>query len=63
MAGKRHRPVSPEEARRLLTDGTSACSHCRPDTTARIVKRASHPPGMRGGRASAGVGVGGLTSP
>ncbi|MFI1793191.1 DUF6233 domain-containing protein [Streptomyces olivaceoviridis] len=52
------RPVSPEEARRLLTDDTSACSHCRPGTAPRIVKRASHPPGMRGGRASAAVGVG-----
>ncbi|WP_374938431.1 DUF6233 domain-containing protein [Streptomyces sp. Ru62] len=32
MAGKRHRPVGPDEARRLLADGTCACSHCRPDT-------------------------------
>ncbi|MGW3465127.1 DUF6233 domain-containing protein [Streptomyces olivaceoviridis] len=37
MAGKRHRPVSPEEARRLLTDGTSARSHCRPHTAPGIV--------------------------
>ncbi|MFF5553602.1 DUF6233 domain-containing protein [Streptomyces olivaceoviridis] len=32
MAGKRPRPVGPDEARRLLADGTSACSHCCPDT-------------------------------
>ncbi|GGZ21800.1 hypothetical protein GCM10010300_76890 [Streptomyces olivaceoviridis] len=37
MAGKRHRPISPDEARRLLADGTSACSHCRPDTALGIV--------------------------
>ncbi|MEU3862883.1 DUF6233 domain-containing protein [Streptomyces sp. NPDC028722] len=32
MAGKRRRPVDREEARRLLAEGTSACTHCRPDT-------------------------------
>ncbi|MFE9359601.1 DUF6233 domain-containing protein [Streptomyces olivaceoviridis] len=37
MAGKRPRPVGPDEARRLLADGTSACSHCRPDTALGIV--------------------------
>ncbi|MFJ3235682.1 DUF6233 domain-containing protein [Streptomyces sp. NPDC086787] len=31
MAGKRRRPVKRDEARRLLTGGTGACSHCRPD--------------------------------
>ncbi|EST17919.1 DUF6233 domain-containing protein [Streptomyces roseochromogenus] len=31
MAGKRRRPVGREEARHLLTGGTSPCSHCRPD--------------------------------
>ncbi|MFJ8364407.1 DUF6233 domain-containing protein [Streptomyces sp. NPDC093984] len=33
MAGKRHRhrPVSREEARRLLASGLHACTHCHPD--------------------------------
>ena len=31
--GKRHRPVSRDEARRLLAAGLRACSHCHPDTT------------------------------
>jgi hypothetical protein len=31
MAGKRRRPVDRDEARRLLTDGLHACSHCRPE--------------------------------
>ncbi|MGW2426745.1 DUF6233 domain-containing protein [Streptomyces sp. NPDC001709] len=31
MAGKRRRPVGRDEARHLLADGTSACTHCRPD--------------------------------
>ncbi|UFR07155.1 DUF6233 domain-containing protein [Streptomyces sp. Go40/10] len=42
MAGKRHRPVGREEARRLLADGTSACSHCRPDTSLGIIGLATH---------------------
>src|SRR5262245_46111104 len=32
IAGKRRRTIEREEARRLIADGTSACSHCRPDT-------------------------------
>ncbi|MFF3208649.1 MULTISPECIES: DUF6233 domain-containing protein [unclassified Streptomyces] len=32
MAGKRHRPVDRDEARRLLADGLRPCTHCRPDT-------------------------------
>ncbi|MFH8470603.1 DUF6233 domain-containing protein [Streptomyces sp. NPDC017991] len=30
--GKRHRPISRDEARRLLDAGLRACSHCAPDT-------------------------------
>ncbi|MER6031823.1 DUF6233 domain-containing protein [Streptomyces sp. NPDC001851] len=37
MAGKRRRPVEREEARRLLADGTSACTHCRPDAGLGII--------------------------
>ncbi|MGW0771101.1 DUF6233 domain-containing protein [Streptomyces sp. NPDC002676] len=37
MAGTRRRPVERDEARRLLADGTSACSHCRPDTGLGII--------------------------
>lgn len=37
MAGKRRRTVSREEARRLLADGTTACTHCRPDTGLGII--------------------------
>ncbi|WP_314416195.1 DUF6233 domain-containing protein [Streptomyces kroppenstedtii] len=31
--GKRRRPISRDEARRLLDAGLRACSHCAPDTT------------------------------
>ncbi|MEU2925789.1 DUF6233 domain-containing protein [Streptomyces sp. NPDC007251] len=37
MAGKRHRPAEQDEARRLLADGTSACTHCRPDASLGII--------------------------
>ncbi|MGN9821556.1 DUF6233 domain-containing protein [Streptomyces sp. SD11] len=30
--GKRRRPISRDEARRLLDAGLRACSHCSPDT-------------------------------
>ncbi|WP_247707032.1 DUF6233 domain-containing protein [Streptomyces liliiviolaceus] len=30
--GKRRRPISRDEARRLLNAGLRACSHCSPDT-------------------------------
>ncbi|MFF3968034.1 DUF6233 domain-containing protein [Streptomyces griseorubiginosus] len=30
-AGKRRRPVDRDEARRLLTSGLPACTHCHPD--------------------------------
>ncbi|MFF5538543.1 DUF6233 domain-containing protein [Streptomyces cinerochromogenes] len=50
MAGKRHRPVDREEARRLLADGTSPCSHCRPDTGLGVI-----------GLAARGIGRWGFT--
>ncbi|MFF1606075.1 DUF6233 domain-containing protein [Streptomyces mirabilis] len=31
-AGKRRRPVPRDEARRLLTSGVRACTHCKPST-------------------------------
>ncbi|MFH8939478.1 DUF6233 domain-containing protein [Streptomyces griseosporeus] len=37
MAGSRRRPVSRDEARRLLSDGLRACTHCQPDATLRII--------------------------
>ncbi|MER6066768.1 DUF6233 domain-containing protein [Streptomyces sp. NPDC001792] len=43
MAGTRRCHINREEARRLLADGTSACTHCRPDTG----------PGISGLRAAA----------
>ncbi|MFJ2263509.1 DUF6233 domain-containing protein [Streptomyces sp. NPDC087844] len=30
--GKRHKPISRDEARRLLDAGLRACGHCTPDT-------------------------------
>ncbi|MFE4994517.1 DUF6233 domain-containing protein [Streptomyces mirabilis] len=35
-AGKRRRPVPRDEARRRLTSGVRACTHCKPDTQLRI---------------------------
>ncbi|MER5347751.1 DUF6233 domain-containing protein [Streptomyces mirabilis] len=35
-AGKRRRPVPRDEARRLLTSGVRACTHCKPDAQLRI---------------------------
>jgi hypothetical protein len=37
MAGHRRRPVSREEARRLLAAGLRACVHCQPDTLLHIL--------------------------
>ncbi|MFJ2565807.1 DUF6233 domain-containing protein [Streptomyces sp. NPDC087568] len=37
MAGKRQPPVGREEARSLLAAGTSACTHCRPDSDLGII--------------------------
>ncbi|MFF7550763.1 DUF6233 domain-containing protein [Streptomyces canus] len=36
MNGSRRRPVSRDEARRLLADGLRACTHCQPDTQLHI---------------------------
>ncbi|MFF1359593.1 DUF6233 domain-containing protein [Streptomyces sp. NPDC058297] len=36
-AGKRLRPVARDEARRLLTSGARACTHCKPDAQLRIL--------------------------
>lgn len=37
MIGSRRRPVSRDEARRLLADGLRACTHCQPDTQLHII--------------------------
>jgi hypothetical protein len=37
MIGSRRRPVSRDEARRLLADGLGACTHCQPDTELHII--------------------------
>ncbi|MFD8047683.1 DUF6233 domain-containing protein [Streptomyces chartreusis] len=37
IAGKRRRAVSRDEARRLLTAGLEACTHCEPDTQLNII--------------------------
>ncbi|MFF3151096.1 DUF6233 domain-containing protein [Streptomyces sp. NPDC057927] len=36
-AGKRRRPVPPDETRRLLTPGVRACTHCKPDGQLRVL--------------------------
>lgn len=43
MAGKRHRPVDRDEARRLLATGLKACGHCRPDNLLGITELSSSP--------------------
>ncbi|MFD9444662.1 DUF6233 domain-containing protein [Streptomyces sp. NPDC060006] len=42
-AGKRRRPVNRDEARRLLTSGVPACSHCQPDTALDILDLPARP--------------------
>ncbi|MDQ0946320.1 hypothetical protein QFZ24_000243 [Streptomyces phaeochromogenes] len=42
-AGKRRRPVSRDEARRLLASGVRACSHCQPDTALNILDLPTRP--------------------
>ncbi|GHB78965.1 hypothetical protein GCM10010377_81270 [Streptomyces viridiviolaceus] len=37
MAGRRHRPVGRDEARRLLASGLKACGHRRPDVRLQII--------------------------
>ncbi|MGW0602136.1 DUF6233 domain-containing protein [Streptomyces sp. NPDC002776] len=44
MAGKRRRAVSRDEARRLLTTGLRACTHCQPDTQLGILDLAAAAP-------------------
>ncbi|WP_240467959.1 DUF6233 domain-containing protein [Streptomyces dangxiongensis] len=51
-AGKRRRAVDREEARRLLADGTSACTHCRPDTGRSVTPAGTLGPGTGSGRRS-----------
>ncbi|WP_242435997.1 DUF6233 domain-containing protein [Streptomyces sp. Root369] len=41
MIGSRRRPVSRDEARRLLADGLRACTHCQPDTQLHIIDLAT----------------------
>ncbi|MFF0001633.1 DUF6233 domain-containing protein [Streptomyces avermitilis] len=36
--GKRRRPVTREEARRLLASGLRACTHCRPDSELEVLE-------------------------
>ncbi|WP_406102717.1 DUF6233 domain-containing protein [Streptomyces canus] len=47
MIGSRHRPVSRDEARRLLTEGLHACTHCQPDTQLHIIDLAARGPRAR----------------
>ncbi|WP_329438111.1 DUF6233 domain-containing protein [Streptomyces canus] len=47
MIGSRRRPVSRDEARRLLTEGLRACTHCQPDTQLHIIDLATHGPRAR----------------
>ncbi|WP_030037935.1 DUF6233 domain-containing protein, partial [Streptomyces resistomycificus] len=43
MMGKRRRPVGRDEARRLLTAGLRACTHCQPDTALDILGLSTRP--------------------
>ncbi|WP_307839562.1 DUF6233 domain-containing protein [Streptomyces sp. MBT49] len=42
-AGRRHRAVDRDEARRLLADGLRACTHCRPDTRLNVIDLSDGP--------------------
>ncbi|MEU0413919.1 DUF6233 domain-containing protein [Streptomyces griseorubiginosus] len=44
MIGSRRRPVSRDEARRLLAEGLRACTHCQPDTQLHIIDLATRGP-------------------
>ena len=44
MIGSRRRPVSRDEARRLLAEGLRACTHCQPDTQLHIIDLAGRFP-------------------
>lgn len=37
MVGARRRPVSRDEARRLLAEGLKACGHCQPDVELKVI--------------------------
>ncbi|WP_406130242.1 DUF6233 domain-containing protein [Streptomyces canus] len=41
MIGSRRRPVSRDEARRLLAEGLRACTHCQPDAQLHIIDLAA----------------------
>ncbi|MEV5011467.1 DUF6233 domain-containing protein [Streptomyces sp. NPDC055692] len=56
MAGKRHHPISRDEARSLLAAGTSTCTHCRPDRDLGIIGLASRDTAVRARAASPGTG-------
>nr|WSZ11945.1 DUF6233 domain-containing protein [Streptomyces canus] len=47
MIGSRRRPVSRDEARRLLAEGLRACTHCQPDTQLHIIDLAARGPRAR----------------
>ncbi|WP_234389942.1 DUF6233 domain-containing protein [Streptomyces sp. MMG1533] len=47
MAGARRRPVDRTEARRLITAGLRACTHCRPDVQLHILDLAPADAGLR----------------
>ncbi|WP_449352103.1 DUF6233 domain-containing protein [Streptomyces shaanxiensis] len=44
MIGSRRRPISRDEARRLLAEGLRACTHCQPDTQLHIIDLAARGP-------------------
>nr|WP_237557731.1 DUF6233 domain-containing protein [Streptomyces sp. SID5470] len=44
MIGSRRRPISRDEARRLLADGLRACTHCQPGTQLHIIDLANRRP-------------------
>ncbi|MEU0414527.1 DUF6233 domain-containing protein [Streptomyces griseorubiginosus] len=50
MIGSRRRPVSRDEARRLLAEGLRACTHCQPDTQLHIIDLAGRGRGRVCGR-------------
>ncbi|MEV7738934.1 DUF6233 domain-containing protein [Streptomyces sp. NPDC088921] len=47
MIGSRRRPVSRDEARRQLTEGLRACTHCQPDAQLQIIDLAARGPRAR----------------
>ncbi|MEU6807819.1 DUF6233 domain-containing protein [Streptomyces sp. NPDC046831] len=55
LAGERRRPVSRDEARRLLATGLTACGHCRPDARLSILELEARRRRARAGRAAPSV--------